>query len=182
MGKEELIAELHRENLCTYFVLPLLKLNKSRFVDDSNFIDSYINAAGSSIYVKVNDLTFFEHRMVMHPQYQAKWEDNEGFQYVEYSIPFNWQKDMALFIKGKYSSMSEEAKIMIRTNSGLQFRERRKSDNMIITDVRLLALDLSAAVREMWEDHYGMTLRNDQELLSVPLERSFIESIPLNRV
>jgi len=179
MSKEKLIEAIHKENLCTYFVLPLLKLNKLRFVAETNFIDSYLSRDCLNIYVKVVDTKFFEHRMVMHPQYQGIWEDMEGKKYVQYSIPLKWKADIQLFIEGKFSKMSESAKEMIRINSGLLFRERRESDNMIITDVRLLALERSIAVRQMWEDHYGVTLSDDQELLSIPKDRGFIENIPL---
>ena len=175
MDARKLIADLERDNLSTHFILPLLKMNKSRFVAETNFINSYLTRDGLNIFVKVVDTVFFEHRMILHPQYQATWRDAEGMRYIQYSIPFKWQADIQLFIKGKYSRMSRGAKEMIQLHSGLQYRVRREVDNVPITDVRILALDRSVAVRELWENFYGVDINEEDELLTELSKKDFID-------
>jgi hypothetical protein len=176
MNALELIKEIHRDNLCTYFVLPLIKLNKESFISKDNFIDSYLTRDGLNILVKVVDTAFFHHRMVMHPQYQATWEaELTKHRYVQYSIPHRWQQDVQTFMKGKYSHMSNDAKEMIIQHSSMMYRERRLTDHVPITDVRILALDRSEAVRDLWESHYGMRMDKEAELLSIAGERAYID-------
>jgi hypothetical protein len=181
MDATKLIEQLHRENLCTYFILPLLKLNKSKFVAESNFVDSFLSLDGKSIYVKVVDVIFFVSRILLHEQYEAMWKDTNGKQYIEYTIPDKWHADVQTFIDGKYSKLSEDAKEMIIAYSGLQYRKRRESDNVPITDIRLLSLERSSVVRDLWEEHYNVYLTADAELLSKPDKRSFIDKESLNR-
>ena len=181
METDKLIAELHRENLSTYFILPLLKLNKKKFVCEPNFIDSYLTTDGLNIFVKVMDTIYFMNKMAMHPQYQATWKDLAGNNFIQFSIQEHWLADVQTFIKGKYSRMSDKAKEMIRIHSTLQFRERRESDKKIITDIRLLALERSIAVKDLWEEHYGISLDKDDELLSIAESKAFIEITMLIR-
>ena len=175
MEPEVIIAELHRENLCTYFILPLLKINKSTFASPLNFIDSYLTHSGEDIIVKVNDVVYFSHRMVMHPQFAGMWTDSEGKNCVGYKIPARWRSDVELFIAGKFSRMSTDAKAMIHQHSDLIFRVRQAADEAPITDARLLALDRSSVLKNMWESHYNVQLSDEDELLSKPGERSFID-------
>jgi hypothetical protein len=182
MDARKLISELYKENLSTYFILPLLKMNKSRFISEGNFQNSFLTRDGMNIVVQVMDTMFFEHRMIMHPQYLAIWEDKNGMKYVQYSIPSEWQNDVKLFISGKYSHMSTAAKEMIQEWSELQYRVRRESDQVPITDVRLLALDRSIAVRELWENFYNVEFTEDQELLSSPTENDFIDLSTLHKL
>jgi hypothetical protein len=172
---EELIAELHRENLSTYFILPLLKLNKKSFVAEDNFINSYLTRDGLYIFVKVKLVTFFMARTILHPQYLDLWTDKTGAEYYQFSIPPKWQMDVQTFINGKYSQLSNEAKQMIQQHSGLQYRVRSAPDNVPITDVRLLALEKSIAVRNMWEEHYGVRLDEKDELLSIQESKAFMD-------
>lgn len=174
MNTQKLIQELHRENLCTYFILPLLRLNKKSFVHADNFINSYLTRDGDYIFVRVNDTLFFMEKISMHPLYLAIWKDLSGGEYIQFSIPAKWQKDVQTFIKGKYSQLSAEAKEMIQQHSGLLYRVRRIPDNVPITDVRLLALDRSVAVRDLWAAHYGLSFDEEDELLSIAEGKAFI--------
>ena len=175
MDTLKILKEIHRENLCTYFVLPLLQIGKSRFADESNFLDSYLTPDLQSILVSVAETTFFKARMENHPQYLATWSDKSGGEYIQYSIPARWANDVLVFSEGKYSRMSVEAKEMIQKYSELQYRVRRSADNVPITDIRLLALDRSIAVRELWEHYYDVCIPEQQELLSGVDERSYID-------
>jgi len=181
MDTQKLISELHRENLSTYFVLPLLKINKLTFATESNFLDSYLTRDGLHIFMWVNETTFFMNRIAMHPHFEATWNDASGNKYLQFSIPELWFTDVQLFINGKYSRMSAGAKQMIKQHSGLLYREKRETDQVIITEVRLQALDRSIAVRDLWEDHYGVILDEQDELLSKPESSAFIDMAELFR-
>ena len=157
------------------FCTALLQIGKSRFADESNFLDNYLTTDLKSILVAVAETTFFKARMVSHPQYPAMWRDVNGGEYVQYSIPARWAKDVLVFTEGKYSMMSAEAKEMIQKYSELQYRVRRPADNVPVTDLRLLALERSIAVWELWESFYGVTISEQQELLSGIDERSYID-------
>ena len=180
----KLVEEIHRENLCTYFILPLLKLNKKSFVCEDNFINSYLTRDGLYIFVHVNAATFFMGRTQLHPQYLALWTDKKGSEYFQFSIPGKWQEDVQIFIKGEYSQLSAGAKDMIHQHSGLLYRDKRIT-NVPITDVRLLALDRSVAVRDLWEAHYGVRLNAEDELLSIAGDRVFIDMenpVPVKKI
>lgn len=171
----KLVAEIHRENLCTYFILPLLKLNKKSFVCEDNFINSYLTREGLYIFVHVNAATYFMGRTQLHPQYLGLWTDKKGSEYFHFSIPGQWQQDVQVFIQGRYSQLSAAAKKGIHKHSGLLFRQKRITDNVAITDVRLLALDRSIAVRDLWEAHYGVSLNAEDELLSIAGNKAYID-------
>lgn len=174
MSKQDLlIKELHRENLCTYYILPLIKLSKYKFVAEPNFVDSFLARDAKSIYVQVVEVRSFEHRMTEHPEFMAIWKGKGKELYLQYNIPERWNEDIALFLQGKYSEMSSFAKERIKANSGLLFRARNES-GVIITDVRLLALTKSKDVRQMWENSLGCIIDTNQELLSIPEERTYI--------
>lgn len=172
--KNNVLRLLHKENLCTYFVLPLLGLNKASFSSEANFIDSYLSPDREFLLVKVLDTIFFEHRMHDHPNFIGVYKDDNGSNFVAYAIPARWGIDLFYFIQGKYSKMSTDAKEAIRTTSGLNYRVPPEIGANPVTDIRLLALDKSEAVREMWEDMFKVVMDDSQELLSVPSTNSFM--------
>jgi len=166
-----LIQELRRDNLCTYFVLPLLKLNKSSFIS-SNFINSYISYDCKHVVVKVYDTTLISRKVFVHPNYELTKVEN-GEYYFRFETPQKWLNDVRLYRQGLYSRMSEEAKEMIRQWSGLQYRvtEGRKR----ITDGRLLALVRHPQLKKALEEELSYKFGPDEELLFPPREGSFIE-------
>jgi len=175
-----IIKELHRDNLCTYFILPLLKLNKFRFLADSNFVDSFISYDRKSIIVQVLETLFLEYKLMEHPFFKAVYQDDMGNRFIEYSIPERFQQDLEHFCNGQFSSFSEKAKQLIYTYSGLA--NRVKLNSYLFTDIRLLALEKSTAVKEMWEDSLACTLGDNQELLSIPESRIYMNTDALQRV
>lgn len=168
MNSDQIVIELHRGNLCTFFVLPLLKINKFSFVTKTNFVESYLDQEGTSIFVELIDTVFMEHRMDHHPQFAGLWKRNEGAgRFIQYHIPAGFERDLRMFMQGKYSRMSDKAKDLIRIHSGLAFRCKEPNGD-IITDTRLLALDRSPLVKQMWEEQLGVRLDEHAELLSIP--------------
>lgn len=174
---ERLIQQLETENLCTYFVLPLLKLSKVSFVK-SNFIDCFITRDGRIIAVAVYMSNLLSRKVYSVSEYLGTiMHEASGHWYVLFETPRRWARDIELFREGKFSKMSENAKEYIRTYSGLEFRKTTRQGKHI-TDGRLLALDRDVALRDMWERRIGVYLGKDDELLTKPGDKSYIDWLP----
>lgn len=174
---DKLIQELETENLCTYFVLPLLKLSKASFVT-SNFIDCYITRDGRVIAVAIYMSSLLSRKVYSVEEYMGTIiHEKSGHYYVLFETPRRWARDIDLFRRGKFSKMSLIAKEYIRTYSGLEYRKPTRQ-KQYITDGRLLALDRNPALREMWEARIGVTLGDDDELLTKPGDKSYIDWLP----
>lgn len=165
------IEELHKDNLCTYFVLPLLRLNKFNFTG-SNFISSYLTRDGQRIAVQVYDTSLILRSVYMHPGYERSFI-KDGYHYLVFRIAEKWSKDVESFIKGKFSLMSEGAKDVIYQYSGLNYQSLM--GKKVVTDGRLLALERHACLRDTLIREYEIDLGPNDELLAVPEDRSFIE-------
>jgi len=170
-----LIEELRRENLCTHFILPLLKLNKFSFLS-GNFINAYISTSKRELIVQVADRALVSRKAFTHPYYHSDiW--NGSSLYIIYELPSKWANDLDLFCSGQFSKMSKAAKGYIRRYSGLPWEANNGSD--IVTDGRLLALDKHEVLKEMWERELStkysvVELDAEAELLSKPGEESYI--------
>ena len=163
-----LLEELRRENLCTHFILPLLKLNKVMFVG-SNFVDSYLSKDKQWIIVKVIDQSFLSRNVTeIHPNFHTLYS-LEDYTYVVYSIGTKWREDVERFSLGRFSTMSEQAKDSIRRWSGLDYNKKNG------TDGRLLALEKHSVLRKMWIELIEPNGTIPEELLSIPGEKSYID-------
>lgn len=175
---KEVLKGLNEHNLCTYFVLPLLKLNKFRFIADSNFMDSYLSTDNKFIYVKVLEVLFIRHQLDAHPNFVEVIKQYNGYTFIKYSIPLEFKPDVELFTKGQYSKLSRKAKELIIKYSGLIW-ETRNREGIMSSDIRLLALERSEILRRLWEDYLKVSISNDNELLSIPTEKTYIDPVTL---
>lgn len=166
------MQELKKDNLCTYFVLPLLRLNKFSFIS-SNFIDSYITRDGVCIVVQIYDSALVSRDVYLHPGYMATALKGEYF-YMIFTIPQTRRADVHKFLIGQYSRMSKSSKELIYTFSTLDYKVQSKTEAKQTTDGRLLALTRHDALRRMYENELKVVLSPDDELLEQPNERSFI--------
>lgn len=183
---QALVDELRRENLCTHFVLPLLKLNKFSFIA-SNFVNSFLDPRGDVLMVRVLEITLLPRTTLLHPMFRGLYSNQEQHVYLVYRIPYPWLNDVALFMQGKFSQMSKKAKDRIIRFSGLPYKERSgtgKDKQKLVTDGRLLALERNKALKNMWErvlssdDNKStgrVVLKEEEELLSVPGEESYLQ-------
>jgi len=163
-----MVSQLNEHNLCTYFILPLAGVSKSKFGGDLNFIDTYLKKDLTSIYVEVFDSILVQGAI---PEYKEFTDANDKT-YLEFSINPNFKSDVEKFIEGKYSQFSNRAKTIIRTNSGLMYRKVVGLTSR--TDIRLLALDKSPLLKELWDDFLDMNVGDEMELLSKPID-TFLE-------
>lgn len=176
---QALINELSRENLCTHFVLPLLRLNKFSFLA-SNFLNCYLSVEGHFIVAHVVEGHLLS-RKVFKNSYYYRTCRKRGISgiYLVYRVPPEWHRDIDLFMQGKFSRMSDKAKETIIRYSSLPYQE--KEGGRTVTDGRLLALDKHPLLKQMWERaiHDPESKREEQqipdELLSIPGDESYIK-------
>jgi hypothetical protein len=53
MDFNQMVSQLNEHNLCTYFILPLAGVSKSKFGGDLNFIDTYLKNLSTRFDSKV---------------------------------------------------------------------------------------------------------------------------------
>lgn len=170
-----LLEVLKKENLSTYFILPLLGLDKYRFGGEKNLLNSYLSKDGKKVYVQLLEPLFIGTNL---PEYKVAVGD-EGTYYLEFDIPEKWASDITLYLEGKYSKMSELAKTRIRKGSTLPYNTLIGTSKR--TDFRLLALENFSGLRETWTeiiyDSRDASSRNEigEELLSIPSDKDFVQ-------
>jgi len=181
MTHTQLLEVLKKENLSTYFLLPLLGLDKLRFGGEKNFLNSYLSRDGLYIYAEVLDCLFDGTNLPENKVYIGP----SGSFFLEFNTPEKWLPDVNLYMDGKYTQFSEKAKIRIRQGSTLDYN---KSIGLSCkTDVRLLALESFPKLKDMWTDILydpkDAVYRNEigAELLSAPGDQCFL-SVELSRV
>lgn len=171
---QRLSDELRKYNLCTYFILPLLRLNKASFVN-SNFANCYLTPTHDCIVVQIVDATLLSRKLFVHKFFISRVQGSQ-YTYLIYAIPKVWSEDVELFCNGQFSRMSLRAKRRIFSFSGLSYRE--KAGQKTVTDGRLLALTKDPVLKEAWlrffEFKDDSCLPDNGELLSIPGQETYI--------
>lgn len=173
----EFVKILYEYNPSTYFLLPLIGLNRSKFYF-SNFINCYVNRSGTILTVRLVDLRL-SLSFKSHPEYLGE-RAYENFAHIWFSLPEKWEEDFQRYCRGEWSRLSEDAKELIKIYSGLRYKEL-DDHGIIVTDARLLALEKSSILKKKWEEELGLNERGNEplpldiELLSKPSEESFLE-------
>lgn len=180
--KDEVLKELYRVNLCTYYILPLIRLNRGSFVFPDNFVDSFINGERTSIVVHVREIYDIIEELQRHPKYIGIYTDAEQRRFIRYKIPVVFADDVDLFCDGKFSRMSDKAKKMIIRYSGLPYKY--PVVNGTISDLRLQALDRARPLRDMWQYHLDLnhSINEEMDLLDKPGPTSYIDTTQLRLI
>lgn len=175
---QTLINELKEENLSTYFVLPLLQLNKFSFINP-NYVNSYLTEDRKYIVVEVVLQSLLSRTVYYsHPCFRGlcRSKNNEHL-YLVYEIPNRWTQNVLLFTLGKFSEFSNGAKEKIIRFSTLLYQQ--KENGYIVTDGRLLALEKHVLMKEMWEERLSTNgtgrVELNGEVLSIPGKESYIK-------
>lgn len=167
----EFVTTVLKTNLSTFYLLPLIYLNKFSF-GQGNFIESYVNSSGTTLIVDVALLQMCHKDCLASPYLSMKSDSADGYSHLIYCLPPKWHDDFLRFKAGKFSEFSEEAKHLIREYSGLMVNMLRQG--VYITDPRIRALDKSPLLREIWEIELAcLPLPEDLELMPVPPERVY---------
>lgn len=157
------------DNLCNYYILPLLGLSKSSFGRASNFINSYISTDNKHIIVEVKEL---QGSFEQHPNYVL--DLFSGTTLIVFSIPAEHMPTIIKFREGKYSQFSLQAKELIKKKSGLNYKVPT-GGGKVRSARELLALDKDKDLKKLIEEELVVKLSNDAELVSIPDENNFYE-------
>lgn len=182
---QALINELRKENLCTYFILPLIKLNKQNFVT-SNFVNCYLSIDGKCVVVSVVDKALLSRSVFNHAAYTGTFIGQEYGLFLVYQLPSLWRSDVEKFMQGEFSKFSKAAKEFIVRYSGLSNKVKEHGTDRIFTDGRLLALDKHPVLKGMWErelsdGHRSNVELEEMELLSIPGTESYLDISSLSK-
>ena len=185
---QALIEELqYGANLCTHFILPLLKLSKTSF-HSPGFLNCYLTVDRTRVYVLIVQHVFLSRKILAHKQYAGTYRCPDGY-FVVFKVPGRWASDVNLFCEGRFSKMSRKAREYIIRYSGLDYR--KKEGKRVVTDGRLLALERPEIVKEMWGrelfnagSHKGIDDPGiiPDEVLSKPGNETFIDPSGLTRI
>lgn len=158
------------DNLCNFYILPLLGLNKLSFGGGSNFINSYISQDNKYMVVEIKDAkTPFDE----HQNYVTDYSAGDKTTIV-FTIPPEFEETILRFRAGKYSQFSSQVKTIIKQKSGLKYKV--PTINGKVTSAReLLALDKDKDLKEIWEREIGCKLSDDAELVSIPTDNNYYE-------
>ena len=147
-----------RESIVGYYILPLLGINKKTFgvyFKDAKLLPSK-DAVVVELYKGCKE-PFWENKF-----YQTDYTiDSTTF--AIFSLPEEFKEDINLFCEGKYSQMSQLAKSKIYKHSGLYYN--KQIDNLVVTDMKLLALSKSPILRNHIQDTFKIRIGKNVELL-----------------
>jgi hypothetical protein len=166
-------------NIANYYVLPLLKLNKTSFGGRDNFVNSYITQ-NEEIVVEVKDKTLVpEENFIDNSEYMGDFDYN-GSTIIVFNQPSEYRADILKFVQGKYSEMSNKAKESIILYSGLPYNLVRKDLPLkpngkypVDTSRYILALSKNPALRKLVETEIGQSLPPNAELITKPDMNNF---------
>lgn len=170
---KEALEVVRQHNLCTYYLLPLIGINKLSFGVLVNFRNCFVNPQGTELYVTC----YYLSTTLDSNPHLIRTEGKPGSPVYVFSLPEKWQSDFRLYKQGKYSQFSLEAKDLIRLQSGLRYKAIN-DDGFPTTDIRLLAIDADPMrrdiLRKKLSEYLDFPIAKDAELLDAPPPSSFV--------
>lgn len=168
MSKLNIIPAGH--NKAVYYMLPLIGLNKYSLGGGDNFVNAYITINGKIVVVILNkDLA---EDYIKHQNYITDFDVDITEQIhgtaIVYTLPEQFIQDFGLFLAGKYSEFSEEAKNTIRSKSGLPYRVPIANSSQVNIHKLLMVLDKSPVLRQWMEKQIDAEIDPLTELLEKP--------------
>ena len=160
------------DNLCNIYIMPLLNLSRTSFGDRSNFVNSYVSNDRKSLVVEVRRL--YPH-VLEHQAYVTDMTMGEKT-YIIFAVPSQYDDTIKKFIEGKYSQFDPNVKHIIKTRSGLRYKQP-VANNKVSTARELLALDRDPDLKATLEEELAVKLPKDAELMSIPGEENFMDFI-----
>ena len=152
--------ESNKVNMVTYFILPMLQLNKSSFGAD-NFIDSYLDKEGY-IIVTTKKPVLVTNTIYNSPWYITDYEKLDKVIAYVFAVPDEYYNDVVLFNEGKFSELSSKLKIEIA---------RGHSAESIIVKI----LNPQLKDREVIADSLGVDVKYIKEIQSAPSDSNYIK-------
>lgn len=163
-------------NLCSFYILPLLRLNYESYGTDpdaeiarSNFINAKVNLNKRGVYVYVRDEgVASQYEYWLHPCFKDAGKLPNGWYLIVYSLPDHYLTALKLFAEGKYSQFPDNIKKTIKAYSGLPHSDE-------FSHKYLMALDRHPLLKSYIENELDVCLSDDAELLSKPSPTNFLD-------
>ena len=158
------------DSLVTYYVLPLVGLNKVSF--GRSFHSSYIDKLGLKVYVELRkNMTVPSYQT--NPNYITQMVF-KGKLIIMFAIPSEFIESCKHFVEGSYSKMSKDAKRVIYATSSLPYN--KTTGSFVLSHPILQALDSTVTLRSFLINHLHVkTLALSNELIDLPEDWWFIE-------
>lgn len=158
-------------NLCSVYMLPLIGLNQWSFGNNvSNFVNSYVSEDNAHLVVELKGTV--TSIITGHQNYKFAYSKDKN-SFAVFEVPAAYKSDVAKFREGKYSTFSDQAKKLIKKNSGLKYK--KATPQGLESAVELLALDKEKDLKVYLEEKLGVRLSDEAELASIPGEENFIK-------
>ena len=159
------------QNLVTYYLLPLVGVNKTVF--GRKFVNSYLDPNSFRIYVHISS----EMESIGHSagrSYISEAIINKK-RFVIYEIEKKYREDVELFLAGKYSKFKKSTKKVIYVGSSLPYN--KSIGDFKMTSPIIQALDNTKILRDHLLTSIGIkTLPDSAELIDLPNGSWFIHS------
>jgi hypothetical protein len=170
----KLLSQLNSENLCHFFILPMIGLNKAKF--GKQFVDARLHVTDPVVRVALTapvTLPGFTGKVYKVTRYN-------GMVLTYYAIHPVYLPDIQKFRAGLYSKMSDGVKHLIKEKSGLFWKLGDDvKGNEKMSDGRLLALYKDKSLRMELAELLGYKSWRDPmldgELLTAPKETWFFD-------
>jgi hypothetical protein len=159
------------DNLCNFYILPLLGVNKSSFGGSGNFINSYLTTELTHVIVELrNPYGAYN----THKEYVTDYYSDQGILTVVFNLPVQFRATAAKFKEGRYSQFSSEAKQLIKSKSGLNYKIP-DGYGKLRSAKKLLALDKDKDLRKAMEEELAVKISPTAELMDIPDDTEFKE-------
>lgn len=155
-------------NLCAYYLLPLIGLNRLMFGRPDNFINCYISDDDKYLVVEMKEFLL---SLEKHPDYRFDI-DIGGTTIAAFEVSSKLLPIVEQFRAGKFSHFPPDVKDIIRKKSGLRWRIPIAGGG-VISAKELLALDRDDALRKSIEEQLAVKLEAEAELMSIPDESNY---------
>lgn len=159
------------ETLVTYYMLPLVGVNKLTF--GRSFKSSYIDDYATKLYVELS-------KNMHTPVYKTNVNYltelmHNSIKFVVFNIPEEFSTDAQLFTMGAYSRMSKPAKKKIYLTSSLPYNASMGS--FTVSHPILQALDRTKTLRTFLLKELGIrSIPTTNELIDKPHQSWYIEN------
>lgn len=158
------------DNLCNFYILPLIGLNKTSFGGIDNFVNSYISTDHNNIIVELKEAkSSFEE----HPNFVADYRTEKETTMIIFSVPVEFKATIIKFKEGKYSQFPSQVKQLIKQKSGLNNRVP-VGGGTVRTARELLALDRHEDLRRTLEFELAIKIDKEAELWDIPKGENFM--------
>ena len=127
------------DTVLNYYALPLVGTNRKYY--GANFITTKVNKEGTVVFVQIKEDIYDP------DDFPLKAKEGDKL-YLYFKVPTIFHQDMRKIIIGKYSEISEKAKNLIISNSGLQVNVRQGDE--FFTSKLILALTKSKELKKYY--------------------------------